>query len=159
MEPIERDAIVRRLGDNVVRDDSDRLSKILMSAFPFAHGVPDWSQALRVVRRDPPPERSRGANAGPDSLDSKQYAAQVVEFFSECMAQYGIVDDWVMYVGDNTEAEYRVRRIAVPMLLDEVADIPEHKYIFSHDAKWCFGWSFSDELSFGFRPERRPLSC
>lgn len=150
----EDDHVLRRLKESAVRVDDRSLSTILSSAFPFVMGRVDWTQVPDVLFRPAPPERKQGANLGPASLDTKRYAQQVSAFFDDCMRKIGAHDLWVAYVGDDTEPEYKVRLESVGELLDEVADLPEHKYLFALDGSWCFMWNFEDELYFGRRPER-----
>jgi len=69
-----------------------------------------------------------------------------------CLRHRDRPDDWVVYIGDNSDCDYEVKLEAVGELLDEVAEIPEHKYVFPPDASWCFMWSFEDDLHFGRRP-------
>jgi len=148
----EDDPVIRRLGERVVRVDDRSLSPILSSGFPFLVGRLDWTKVPDASFRPAPPERKHGANLGPESLDTRSYAQQVSAFFNECMLKIGASDSWVAYVGDNTEPEYKVRLDSVGELMDEVSDVPEHKYIFALDASWCFMWDFEDELYFGRRP-------
>jgi hypothetical protein len=152
----EGDPVVRRLGDRVVRVDGRSLSPPLDSAFPLVLGGIDWTKVPGVIQRDAPPERAAGANLGLGTLDTRAYVQQVVSFFASCMSTVGAASDsWVAYSGDNTDAEYKVRLDAVGELLDELADVPEHKYVFALDASWCFMWSFEDDLYFGLRPPPR----
>jgi hypothetical protein len=149
----DEDPVVRRLGDRVIRVDGENLSTSLLSAFPFIAGQIDWTRVPGALLREAPPGRASGANLGLGTLDTRAYAEQVKKFFAECVSSIGApADYWVVYVGDNRECDYRVQLGAVGDLLDEVADAPEHKYIFPPDASWCFMWSFEDDLHFGLCP-------
>jgi hypothetical protein len=147
------DPIIRRLGERAIRVDDGSLSTSLLSSFPLAAGRIDWTKVPGALLREAPPERAAGANLGPGTLDTRAYVEQVKQFFSECVLRAGATaEDWVVYVGDNGDCEYRVQLGAVGELLDEIADVPEHKYFFPPDASWCFLWSFGDDLHFGKRP-------
>lgn len=149
----EDDPLVRRLGKRVVRVDDERLSSVLLSAFPFVAGRIDWTKVPGALIREAPPERAAGANLGPGTLDTRAYVDRVKQFFSECVSGIGPPPDaWLFYIGENGDCDYKVQAGAVAELLDEVADVPEHKYIFPPDASWCFMWSFEDDLHFGRRP-------
>jgi hypothetical protein len=148
----DEDPILRRLGERILPVD-EGLSTSLLSAFPFVAGRIDWTNVPGALFRVAPPERAAGANLGPGTLDTREYVEQVKQFFAECVSGTGNpADYWVVYVGDNGDRDYKVQLGAVGELLDEVADVPEHKYIFPPDASWCFMWSFEDDLHFGLRP-------
>ncbi len=147
------DPIVARLVRRAVRVDDESLSAVLLSAFPFVAGRIDWTKVPGARRREAPPERLAGANLGPGTLDTRSYVNVVRQFFFECVSETGEpADSWVVYVGDNGDCDYKVQLGAVDELLEQVAEVPEHKYIFSSDASWCFMWSFEDDLYFGRRP-------
>ncbi|HBQ19577.1 MAG TPA: hypothetical protein DEF51_53445 [Myxococcales bacterium] len=149
----ETDPLVRRLGERVIRVDGARVGAIVESAFPFVLGRIDWRKVPGAQIRVAPPERAAGANCGPGTLDTRSYVEEVKRFFERCVSGTETrPDDWVVYIGDNSDCDYEVKLEAVAELLDEVAEIPEHKYVFPRDASWCFMWSFEDDLHFGRRP-------
>jgi hypothetical protein len=151
----DADVVVRRLGQRVIRVDGEMLSASLLAAFPCAVGRVDWRKVPGTVFRQAPPERSAGANNGPGTLDTRAYVAEVVRFFRECVSATGDApDSWVIFIGDNLECDYKVQLSAVGELFEEVADVPQHKYVFPANCSWCFMWSFEDDLYFGLRPSR-----
>lgn len=146
------EALENALGTRLRRTSGDRLSRLLMSAFPCTVGRLDWQRARSVELRPAPKERAHGANLGTGGFETSKYVDDVILFLTSCFVQHDIVDNWVAFVGDDMSVEYEVERAALPDLLRAVADIPDHKYIFALDASWCFMWSLEDDLYFGLRP-------
>jgi hypothetical protein len=151
MDDVEEQLMVM-LGDQLVRADGFRLSRVLMSRFPCLVGRIDWRMAREVVERQAPSSRALGANESGCGFQTSSYVDEVVSFFGNCTTRHGITDEWVAFVGDSMDAEYEVKRSAIPALFALVADLPDHKYIFGLDGSWCLMWSFEDNLYFGLCP-------
>ncbi len=131
--------IQRQLGSRVrVRRDTE-LSERLMLKFPFTLGRIDWLRVPRHVSL---------------VLQPSEHVANVLAFLEKELVGAGCVDTWAAYIGDSMDEEYEVERSALPVFLQIIESIPDHKYIFSLDASWCLMWSMECHVDFGLAPAR-----
>jgi hypothetical protein len=135
LEPVVE--IQRQLGARVRVRRNTELSERLMLKFPFTLGRIDWLSVSRHVSL---------------VLPSSEHVAKVLAFLEKELVSAECVDSWAAYIGDSMDEEYEVERSALPVLLQIVESIPDHKYIFSLDGSWCLMWSMEGHVDFGLAP-------
>lgn len=143
----------KALGVQLRRVAGSRLDQVLRANFPITCGRVDWRRVKNLVECAAPAERAQGANRADGGFQTSMYVDVVIAFLDDCLRHASIADAWVGFASDTMlGTEYEVKLTAVHDLLREVAEVPDHKYVFGLDGSWCFMWSFEDDLYFGLRP-------
>jgi hypothetical protein len=125
-----------------------------MKTFPFAVGRVDWRRVPEARIQWAPGDRGLGANSPDVPFQTEKYLPVVISFFAGAIAAHGIDDEWVAFCSDSVEEEFEVRRDHVPRVLELSAEVPDHKYVFSLEGRWCFMWSMEDDLYFGLAQQK-----
>ncbi|MGH7438597.1 MAG: hypothetical protein ACRENE_23155 [Polyangiaceae bacterium] len=151
--------VVTRVGRQSVRVRHDTaLSQRLQNAFPFALGRIDWRGVRGTRTLWAPAERALGANSPDVPFQTLKYVPVVVAFFDEAIAAQRIDDAWVAFCSDSVEEEFEIERERLAEILALSSEIPDHKYVFSLEGRWCLMWSMEHDLYFGVAPPVPPGS-
>ena len=128
----------------------EQLSRALMSRFPFngSFGL-EWRKVRDVTTRPAPPEPPADARLTEYGFLACVGVPEVMAFLAACLQQNDITAERVGLISFSVGSEYEMDLSVLPHVLQVVADLPEHRYVFALDYSWCLMWSDEEDLFFG----------
>ena len=121
-----------------IKNDPTRVDD-LMLMFPFSLG--------RLAWWDLPPDSYITGQY--ETLDSDE----ILDFLKFASLVAGIPDNTIIVMlGDNMDNDYMMEFSLLSRLYSSLLDYPQHVCVFPEDLRWCFEFSFEQDLHFGYAP-------
>ena len=78
---------------------------------------------------------------------------EILDFLKFASLVAGIPDNTIIVMlGDNMDNDYMMEFSLLSRLYSSLLDYPQHVCVFPEDLRWCFEFSFEQDLHFGYAP-------
>ncbi|MBI4511516.1 MAG: hypothetical protein HY698_17920 [Deltaproteobacteria bacterium] len=121
----------------------DPYFRILERRFPVVGSKIDWERVPRAIVRETDPQ------------DPERHARDAATLLLDVVEAEGISEERVVIaIGDS--AMEKVVSLPLGVLRASIRDfleLPQHLYVLSEDASWCFSFTMEGDLAFGHAPK------